>query len=629
MNTAEHPPFPRVALNVGVTGHRPKDFNDADMDTLRERIREVLEFLQEFATNLPDLEDWYQNPGRPLLRVISAVAEGADRLVALQGLDLGFELQCPLPFDRLEYAKDFRSDGSVLEFNNLLLHPHTTAVLELDGVRNQERDPRDLEAQSYEQAGRVVLSQSDVLIAIWNGEERNKKGGTSQVVGQARQRNIPTVWIKSQAPHEVNIWIAGGTWTPWAVGSGALARWLEALLHPPAPKEDEEAATSAADYFAESQPARTWGWLWLPFRNLWADHRFTRPAFKVANFAQSGRQEWEPILRSSGAFSEETRGIMNNAALLDHYGWADGLAGYYGNLYRSAFVANYLLGALAVLFAVLHFALKDHQGFDWSLVFTMIELAALSSVLLIYGNGKKGGWHQRLVDYRLLAEYIRQMLFLVPLGPGEVSSPHIPAHMAGGDPKTTWMYWHYRSVRREIGLIRARFSSEYLESIRSFTCKDCIGSQVEYHRNNARRFQVMDQRFARWAKYLFILALVAACFAALLHWEYIKMMLPASRIWPMLPGVLTAGAATVFPAVGAALAGIRSQGEFERVKKRSKAMTDALEVILKQLRATAKGNVPMLSIELNEDVAGAGQLMVDELLDWRIVFKDRPLPEPE
>jgi hypothetical protein len=214
------------------------------MDTLRERIREVLEFLQEFATNLPDLEDWYQNPGRPLLRVISAVAEGADRLVALQGLDLGFELQCPLPFDRLEYAKDFRSDGSVLEFNNLLLHPHTTAVLELDGVRNQERDPRDLEAQSYEQAGRVVLSQSDVLIAIWNGEERNKKGGTSQVVGQARQRNIPTVWIKSQAPHEVNIWIAGGTWTPWAVGSGALARWLEALLHPPAPKEDEEARAS-------------------------------------------------------------------------------------------------------------------------------------------------------------------------------------------------------------------------------------------------------------------------------------------------------------------------------------------------------------------------------------------------
>jgi hypothetical protein len=31
---------------------------------------------------------------------------------------------------------------------------------------------------------------------------------------------------------------------------------------------------------------------------------------------------------------------------------------------------------------------------------------------------------------------------------------------------------------------------------------------------------------------------------------------------------------------------------------------------------------------LNLIVAETGQLMVDELLDWRIVFKDRPLPEP-
>ncbi len=622
MSTAEHPPLPRLSLNVGVTGHRPKDLTDTNLDTLREKIREVLEFLREFAGNLSEAENYYANPQKPMLRAISALAEGSDRHVAHQALALGFELQCPLPFDREEYAKDFDTEGSVLEFDTLLQHKNTTAVLELDGSREREAD-------SYLAAGRVVLGQSDVLLTVWNGEVRNKKGGTSQIVAEARQRNLPTIWINSDAPHNVYLRISDGKWNPWAVGAGSLVIWLEALFRPPSrSKEDEDATTLFTDYFSEVQHVYNRGWLWLPFRNLCADGRWTLPSFLLPDFNQSGRDEWQQVPEVAATFSKETVQIMDAANLFEHYGWADGLAGYYGNLYRSAFVVNYLLGAVAVLFAFLHFAFKEHHSIDW--MFTALELAALGSVAVIYRFGTKGRWHERWVDYRLLAEYLRQLFFLTPLGPGELSSPHIPAHMAAGDPRTTWMHWHYRAVRRDLGIIRARFSSAYLESIRTFLgSKSLIGGQVEYHENNARRFERLDRRFVWWIKSLFVFAILAAVMALfpekIAGW--IRRLLPLSTLDGVV--IVLAAIATVSPAVGAALAGIRSQGEFERVRKRSKAMHHWLKHIADRLKAPTAGSAPTSSDALSMVVAEAGQLMVDELLDWRIVFKDRPLPEPE
>jgi hypothetical protein len=638
MSKVDQPPRPRLALNVGVTGHLPKDLTGANLDTLRERIREVLEFLELFASNVTEVEAYYA-PDKPVLRVISALAEGADRHVAHQAIDLEWELQCPLPFDRSEYLHDFSSEGSILEFEKLLLDKHTTAVLELDGVR-------EYEAESYQAAGRVILGQSDVLLTVWNGEVRNKKGGTSDVVGEARQRNLPTIWINSEAPHVVYVRTSDSRWSPWAVGSAALIIRLETLLRPPVSsgpdsskpdgsKEDEEEPTLAAQYFAETQPVRNLGCLWLPFRNVFAGESWNWPSLSLAHFGQSGRQKWEEVLKTyPAAFSKETVEIVNAASLFEHYGWADGLAVYYGNLYRSAFVVNYLLGAFAVLFAFLHFAVESNDAFD--VVITVIELLALGSIVLIYQYGRKGGWHERWVDYRLLAEYLRQMFFLTPLGPGELSSPHIPAHMAAGDPKTTWMYWHYRAVRRDFGMIRAKFTAAHLESTRLFiTGKDGIEGQAEYHEANAQLCEALDENFVRGAKGLFYLAIVAAFLSLLIpHSGNIVQWLLCLPVWvtlPTLAGViaLIAGVATVFPAFGAALAGIRSQGEFERVKKRSKAMQYWLEQISKRPEPPPGSEPPILSVELSGIAAKAGQLMVDELLDWRTVFKDRPLPEPE
>jgi hypothetical protein len=622
------PPKPRLALRVGVTGHQPEHLHHAHIDLLQKKIHEVLQILKQFALEHPRVSTSYRERDEPILRLVSSLAEGADRYAARQAISLGYELQCPLPFARDEYANDFEKDASVQEFNRLLDDTeHTTAILELEGSR-------DRETESYLAAGRVVLSQSDVLLAIWDGQDPRGEGGTAQIVAEAGLRNVLTIRIDSAAPHQICYRISGDEWASSNEAKDGFLGQLRTLLNPPRhtkKEKEEELSTSPQDYFSEEQKWWNWGMVWIPFRNLWLS-RLTLPKLFAPDFAVSGVDEWVAVLKNSGAFSNSAIGLIDSARLCDHFGWANGLAEYYGNLYRSAFALNYLLSALAVFCAFLHYALEQLNREGWSFGFILAELLLLGWIAGIYWFGKTHRWHERWIDYRLLAEYLRQLFFLIPLGPGELSAPHLPKYMSAGDPKTTWMYWHYLALRREIGIVGSEYSPAYLDSVRSFlNSNDGIRGQIDYHEHNADRMEKLDSRFVGLTKALFGVAILAAISAMVLQAPWFK-----DSLRSILPGWLplrwatavTAFLATASPTLGAALAGIRSQAEFERVKKRSRAMLHTLQRICKELDARDDRAENISLAALNLIVADAGQLMVDELLDWRIVFKDRPLPEP-
>jgi hypothetical protein len=217
----------RFALCVGVTGHRPNKLNFADTHLLHHQIRTALQFLKETITGLYNKAGLLGSVDAPVLRVVSPLAEGSDRLVAQEGLALGFELYCPLPFPREEYEKDFESQASRAEFHQLF--GQASEVIELDGSR------RTLERQreSYEAAGRIVLLRADVLIAIWDGAA-GARGGTSQIVIEAKSDGIPIIRIHSSAPHLLTVITENeGPEAPWAMGSQLLAqRIYERLLRP-------------------------------------------------------------------------------------------------------------------------------------------------------------------------------------------------------------------------------------------------------------------------------------------------------------------------------------------------------------------------------------------------------------
>ena len=65
------------------------------------------------------------------LRLLSPLAEGADRIVALVAEDLDIELIAPLPMSENIYAQDFESSRSWAEFRRLLDYATKTTTLPL------------------------------------------------------------------------------------------------------------------------------------------------------------------------------------------------------------------------------------------------------------------------------------------------------------------------------------------------------------------------------------------------------------------------------------------------------------------------------------------------------------------
>jgi hypothetical protein len=118
----------------------------------------------------------------------TSLAEGADRLVAWRALDiLEAGLSVVLPMEAARYRLDFEDAGSAAEFNVLL--GRAGEVVQLPPMPDRPA--------AYEAAGRYILDRVDVLIAVWDGRPPRGRGGTGQMVTEARQRKIPLIWINS------------------------------------------------------------------------------------------------------------------------------------------------------------------------------------------------------------------------------------------------------------------------------------------------------------------------------------------------------------------------------------------------------------------------------------------------
>ena len=145
---------------IGVTGHRTFD----DVDGTADAIDGVLAGLVA-----DEVQVW------------SSLAEGADRLVAERAMARGASLVVVLPLRAAEYRKDFADPLSVAEFDRLV-----GAASEVHLARPD--DPT--REAAYEAAGREMLGHIDVLIAVWDGAPARGRGGTAQIVGEARALGI-------------------------------------------------------------------------------------------------------------------------------------------------------------------------------------------------------------------------------------------------------------------------------------------------------------------------------------------------------------------------------------------------------------------------------------------------------
>jgi hypothetical protein len=167
-----------------VTGHRQL----TDPTALVPAIRAAIEGLIER----------FLGPGAdPALLVVSALAEGADRLVATEVLAVPrAALEAALPLPPAQYADDFSGDVSKAEFSELLGRAESVWLARSTGTRDE----------AYERAGRHVVDRADVLIALWDGEPPRGRGGTATVVEYAREQGVPVAWVPTSAPGTPVYW---------------------------------------------------------------------------------------------------------------------------------------------------------------------------------------------------------------------------------------------------------------------------------------------------------------------------------------------------------------------------------------------------------------------------------------
>ena len=147
---------------MGVTGHRVL----ARRDAVADEVDAVLDRL-------------VGDPDRPVV-VVSGLAEGADRLVAARVLARPRgRLIALLPLAPVDYLADFADAASVQEFTDLL-----AAADEYEVITGSPSDDWTREA-AYERAGHAMLDRSDVLMALWDGQPSQGRGGTAEMVFEA------------------------------------------------------------------------------------------------------------------------------------------------------------------------------------------------------------------------------------------------------------------------------------------------------------------------------------------------------------------------------------------------------------------------------------------------------------
>jgi hypothetical protein len=654
------PPRAPLVLRIGVTGHRtePEEMPEEkrkrsvpNIQAINLTIIEVLEVIRvsfkgiaDTKGDLFDLSDTrFLQRGGGTLRIISALASGADQWVAKEALKLGFELQTILPFEREEYLKDFTVQSDAASYLELL--DKATSIVELDGkVDFDVNGVRKPDSQSYEAVGRAVLNQTDLLIAIWDGEDSHGRGGTGQIVREALQNGIPVVWIPWSSPGKWQIKTL--TWRlleePADITgeSDRLSEMIGNLLLPPEENHQTNHQSDKSlrtEYFNEGQKSgNPHLGIWALFQNLICIGLFKKKFWKkvakpffVKDFYLDEESKVQDFWNKTAdkenfeyPFHEEIQQWVNKR-YSKHYAWANGLSVFYGDMHRSSFVVNYLLGASAVFLALACIAFSLSGRYQTGLI--IAELAVIVGILYHTHRGRRRRWHQRWIDYRTLAEYLRLSRCLILFGggsPQHVYDGHLRTY---GNPSSTWMYWHYRAIERAAGLPNTKFDENYLTSCQEIWRDGLIKNQINYHTSAFDKFQKINTRLHVAGDLLFKATFVAC----LIHLAHLWLEPDIRFDWiPENAGDWMTVLCAFLPALGAAFTAIRSHSEAQRLAQRSKAMEESLTEIQTDFAKIPVTGKSFNSIKLRNHANRVNDLMTNEMLDWRVVFQDRPLNLP-
>jgi len=277
------------------------------------------------------------------------------------------------------------------------------------------------------------------------------------------------------------------------------------------------------------------------------------------------------------------------------------LATHYANLHRSAFVLIYLLGAASLLAAFTAQLLSAYARAAHAAVW--VEAGALGLILLLFYAERHYRWRERWLDYRSLAEMLRQSDLLALIGGAPLTG--CLDRLSEMHPARGWVPWLVGAITRSVGIVGAHYDAAYLAELRDYAADTRLADQIAYHERTTARNARINQTLRRLSNGLFGLTLVAiAVELAGVH--------TGALAWPAWFG-------GVLPALSAASFGIRSQAEFEIVVHRSARLQERLS--WERGRIARLAGERLSSATLGRAILQGARIMQTDTTEWAAIFE--------
>jgi hypothetical protein len=629
------PHFAPLPLVIGVTGHR--DLCDQDIPALEAAVDGIFRRLRA---------DYRTERGPTPIIMLSALAEGADQLVARVAQKNGAQLIAPMPMPIEEYRRDFE-DGikpnALEEFDAWIKLPIPKPV-----VPFTPGNPAEKRNEQYRAVGLFIVRHCDILIALWDGEEEGKAaGGTAEIVdfklngiGLAESDSprasldapeigpvihVVTPRMKSTEPPPVSV-------VPW--GKEFLARFRTRLAAIEAEPAADDEAKAKRD--AKAKELRRAAERWTALDILVTLTRQFNREYRGLVANKAGRDKVQESLdqlfeKPDRQRDHEARdkAIETGGRWCNLYAVADVLAQKWQRRFRQDWTLLFALGFAAfALFEI--FAHLAPIGEDLGARFNMqdryarmIDLLLLGGYViafpLIYGIFRLARARQdqeQFLDYRALAEALRVAIFWRLNGIGSVADAYpikLPRELA----------WVKTCLLNEELLDFASGTPAPAPDPRSYGWARAIwiDGQLSYFRNKGPQHLEDAERREKISLVILAGALIAAIALLLGRWFDARPLAPfvLHHQWgqelllfciAMLPGV-----AAVFAGYAEALAFRAQSRQFDRMRE---LFERALHLLLPTLDPAHGEHVRELFREIGSEA-------MRENAEWVAIYRQRPL----
>jgi hypothetical protein len=589
------------------------------------------------------------------VRLHTLLADGADQVAATLALKRGWDLTSPLPFGRVLNRAIVAGPRTLADARALLAGQSpvdrdvAAPAAEIFELERQARlfeladqdgrlsdllletlaHPEDFAGlsrfrfeigQRFALASRLIVEQSDLVLAIWDGSSTAHVGGTGYTVCVALAQGVPVLRIDPAKPDEL-VLLHSAEALAASAGGGLVSdtELTDIVLHAVGMSTSDDAAIDPVNkekWRAHSAMAHhAYRRTEALFGNTGLRDRFASVRQRYEPSAEIALGGGAPLLSAITALPGGDPKLADrlSESILARFAWADGVSTFLSDRYRSGMILNFLLGSLAIVGGILYLPLGFVER-KW--LFAAFELAVLLLVIVNTLWAQRDNVHGRWFETRRAAEYLRHSPLMLAAGVAR------PSGRWPIDKKSGWPELYARLAIREVGLPAASVGTDYLRHVLRALLDTHVLPQRDYHTEKARRLNRVHHALDRGSVWLFVAAVVSVgTYLGLAGLDEAGFMrsetLQSAAKWFTVLGV-------ALPTAGGALAGIRYFADFERFAGISEVTAQRLGNIGERIELLQRAPDSGLDFgRVSQLVHAVDEIVFQEILSWQAVFSGK------